>query len=307
MTEQQISSQDPSKNTIPALPLLYLSSTDAGWEGLVAQAFYEPATLEGWVTGAVSDISLILFAGGSMRIEQRHAQASWQAQKFLSGDLILRPDGGASYEVRWNVLSREPVRTLHLHLSKELLTRTAEDLADYDPGHLSLKGRSGFRDPLLAQIGFSLWRELELRVPAGKLYAQTAAHMLAVHLLRHYTSAEITIKEPSQRLTPQQIRRVMDFVQEHLNQDLSLELLAQQTGFSPYYFARLFRRTTGESPHQFVLRQRLEHAQRLLEERNASLAHIAIESGFADQSHFTQVFKQHFGLTPRMYQRDHSH
>jgi AraC family transcriptional regulator len=54
----------------------------------------------------------------------------------------------------------------------------------------------------------------------------------------------------------------MDFVQDHLSQDLSLEALAQQIGFSPYHFARLFRQTTGESPHQFVLRQRIERAQR---------------------------------------------
>jgi AraC family transcriptional regulator len=75
--------------------------------------------------------------------------------------------------------------------------------------------------------------------------------------------------------------------------------LAQQTGYSPYHFARLFRQTTGESPHHFVLRQRIERAQRLLKETDVPLAHIAVESGFANQSHLTRVFKQHRGLTPR--------
>jgi len=100
------------------------------------------------------------------------------------------------------------------------------------------------------------------------------------------------------------MRRVVDFVQAHLDQDLSLEALAQQTSFSPYYFARLFRQTTGESPHQFVLRQRIERARRLLKETDIPLAHVAIESGFANQSHLTRAFKQQYGLTPRAYRHN---
>lgn len=310
MTEQTILSQHSSLEAPDApenaqnLPRLYLSSADAGWEGLVAQAFYEPAELEDWVTGPVPDTSLILFAGGAMHIEQRHAHDFWKTQDFLSGSLILTPSGSAPAELRWKALSRETARTLHIHLSQDLLARTAEELASHAASQRVLVGCSGFRDPLLEQIGFALWRELEQRAPAGKLYAQTAAQMLAVHLLRHYTSPGVTIKEPVQGLTSQQMRRVVDFVQAHLGQEISLELLAQQTGFSPYYFARLFRQATGESPHQFVLRQRLEHAQRLLQDKNIPLAHIALESGFADQSHFTQVFKRHLGLTPRAYRQD---
>lgn len=293
------------KNT-PASPLLYLSSTEAGWEGLVAQAFHEPMELEGWMTSATPDISLILFAGGAMRLEQRHANGPWKAIHFRQGDMILRPGVGTSYEMRWKGLSSLPTQTLHLRLSKDLVFRTAEEVADYDPTRLSLVERSGFQDPLLSQIGLALWRELEQPAPAGKLYAQSAAQMLAIHLLRYYTSVGGAIKEPSQGLTHQQMKRVMDFIQDHLRQDLSLEALAQQTGFSPYHFACLFRQATGESPHQFVLRQRIERAQRLLKERDVPLAHVAVESGFANQSHFTQTFKQHLGLTPRAYRQDGS-
>jgi len=299
----QQTSVGESKNT-SASPLLYLSSADAGWKGLVAQAFHEPRELEGWITTPAPDISLVLFAGGVMRIEQRQAHGSWKSQNLRQGDLTLRPGGGTPYELRWKGLSREPVRTLHLHLNKDLLASTAEEVAGYDPARLSLVGKSGFQDPLLAQIGFALWRELELHAPVGELYAQTAAQMLAIHLLRHYTSVGIALKEPSQGLTSKQMRRVTDFIQAHLSQNLSLEALAQQAGFSPYHFARLFRQMTGESPHHFVLRQRVERAQQLLKETNAPLAQVAIESGFANQSHLTRVFKQQRGLTPRAYRQD---
>src|SRR6185437_416816 len=273
------------------VPLLYLSSEDAGWEGLLAQAFYEPMELEGWMATDQPEVSLILFAGGSMSLEQRQPRGLWKAQHLGSGDLMLRSGGGASYEVRWKSLTPEPTQTLHLHLSQSLVARTAEEVGGCDPKRLSVVGRSGFQDPLLMQIGFALWRELEQQAPAGKLYAQTAAQMLAVHLLRHYTARGITLKEPSRGLTQQQVRRVIDFIEAHLGQELSLEALAQQTSFSPYHFTRLFRQATGESPHQFVLRQRLERAQHLLKETDMPVAQIAMETGFANQSHLTSVFK----------------
>jgi AraC family transcriptional regulator len=108
---------------------------------------------------------------------------------------------------------------------------------------------------------------------------------------------------PLQGLTQQQMTRVMDFVQAHLGQDLSLGALAEQAGFSSYHFARLFRQTTGASPHQFVLRQRIERAQHLLKERDVPLARAARECGFANQSHLTQAFKRYLGLTPRAYRQ----
>ncbi|GHO45716.1 AraC family transcriptional regulator [Ktedonospora formicarum] len=308
-----ISQQTPTRASTNQLtsPLLYLSSTEAGWEGLVAQAFYEPLEYEPMeradvVTPATQNISLVLFTGGTMSMALRYTHGPWQELHLHHKDLILSSDEDTPSEARWKILSSVPARTFHLHLSRDLLARTAEEVADFDPTHLSLVRRTGFHDPLLNQIALTLWRELEHPSPAGKLYAQSAAQLLAVHLLRHYSSEGKTFKEPSQRLTHQQMRRVIDFAQDHLSQDLSLEALAKQAGFSAYHFARLFRQTTGESPHQFVLRQRIERAQGLLKERDLPLAHVALESGFANQSHLNQVFKRYLGLTPRAYRQHHS-
>jgi AraC family transcriptional regulator len=238
-----------------------------------------------------------------MRVEQRQAHGPWKTFSLHHGDLVLRPVG-VPLELRKKSLSPTPTRTLHLSLSKSLVERSAEEVASHDSARLELVEHFGFQDPLLAQICLALWRELEQPAPAGKVYAQTAAQMLIIHLLRHYTAGGDAVKEPKVRLTDQQMRRVTDFVQAHLDQDLPLERLSEQTGFSPYHFARLFRQTTGTSPHQFVLRQRVERAQLLLNEREVPLAQIAAACGFTDQSHLTQVFKRHVGLTPRAYRRD---
>jgi AraC family transcriptional regulator len=304
MSEPVVVSQQTSQSGLGGTltsPLLYLSSEGAGWEDLVVQAFHEPMEIEGWMRPATPNITLILFAGGPMRLEQRHVNGPWKTLSIHQGDLILRL--GTPYEVRWKSLSCVPTQTLHVRLSRDLLARTAQEVAGCDPARLPMEEHVGFQDPLLMQIGLALWRELEQPAPAGNLYVQTAAQLLAMHLLRSYTAGTSVIEDLSGGLTSQQMGRVLDFVQDHLDQDLSLEALAQQAGFSPYHFARLFRQTMGESPHQFVLHQRIERAQRLLTEQDAPLARVARACGFADQSHLTQAFKRHLGLTPRAYRQ----
>ena len=303
MNDSPIAQQaEPAMPAKPlASPLLYLSSQGAGWEGLGASAFYEPAEIEDWTVSGIPDTTLMLLAGGAMYMEWRQGHGSWKGGIVHTQDLILTPGSNESRKVRWKGLSCMPMQTLRLQLNHELLLRTAQEVTDVDPARLTLVAQTGFHDPLLTQIGLALWRELEQQAPSGKLYAQTAGQMIAVHLLRHYSSTEVGVQERLQGLTRRQVQGVIDFILAHLSQDISLEALAQQIGFSPYHFARLFRQTTGESPHQFVLHQRIEKACHLLKTADMPLAHIAIESGFANQSHFTRIFKRHLGLTPRAY------
>src|SRR5438045_3913282 len=128
-------------------PLLYLSSEEAGWEDLVVQAFHEPSEFEGWMTPDVPEIVLMLFVGGALRLERRHLHGPWQALSLHHGDLILRPR--TCYEVHWKSLSSVPSQTLYVHLSQDLLARTAQEVAGYDPTRLSVEEHAGFQDPLL--------------------------------------------------------------------------------------------------------------------------------------------------------------
>lgn len=293
---------EPATLTIPTP---FLTSEGKGWVGLEVMALHEPLELDGFIAPGIDEISLVLFTRGAMDIGSRFVRGgSWKEGKLRKGDLLLTPDESPTRELRWKSISSEPIQSLRLLLSKDLFAQTAQELSEQDPSQLVLVERSGFQDPLLTHIALSLERELKTDTPIGKLYAETAAQMLAVHLLRHYTSIGKEVREPTQQLTHRQIRQVTDFIQEHLNQDLSLEMLAQQISFSTYYFARLFHRATGESPHQFVLRQRIERAQRLIQETDMPLALIALETGFANQSHLGRVFKRQLGLTPHTYRQD---
>jgi AraC family transcriptional regulator len=281
---------------------LYLSSQDACWDGLRAVAFHEPVELDCHPSPASYGASLSLCAGGPRRFEQQQASSRRNAGHLGHGDLVLHTSESRLAEMRWSALSSHSMRTLHVRLSEDLLHRTAQEISDRDPLRSSLIERSRIQDPLLAQLGFALWEDLEQQSPSGRLYGETVARMLAVHLWRHHSSADVpALRERRHRLSERQVRRVADYVEACVGEDLSLGTLAQQAGLSPYHFARLFRHTTGQSPHQFVLCRRVETARRLLRETDLPLVLVAAKSGFADQSHFTRVFKRVIGITPGAY------
>jgi AraC family transcriptional regulator len=288
--------------------LPYLSSSEARWDGLLAEAFLLPAEMEEYILPAETDISLVLFTGGAMRLESREVRthSSWAWANFHSGDMNLTPGVNVPYELRWRSLSPSPSYTFELHLNRGLLVRTVEELAGGDATRLTVGEQGPFRDPLLTQVAFALWRELREGAPTGRLFAGCATQMLTLHLVRHYSSMVhvAAIEEFSHRLTHKQLQRVTAYIRDHASQDLTLEVLAQQTGFSSSHFARLFRQTTGESPHQVVRRERLVLAQRLLASTNLPLAQVAAESGFGNQSYFTRVFTSFLRVTPLAYRRE---
>jgi AraC-like DNA-binding protein len=102
-------------------------------------------------------------------------------------------------------------------------------------------------------------------------------------------------------LTPRALQRVCGYIEAHLTEHIELEVLADITGFSRCYFARAFKQSVGMPPHYYLMQRRLERAQKLLAESNMSLAQIALESGFGDQSHFSRRFRLFLGVTPSAF------
>lgn len=100
------------------------------------------------------------------------------------------------------------------------------------------------------------------------------------------------------------LRRVTDYIREHLDQDLTLAQLGAVVYMSPFHFARLFKSTTGLPPHRFVLRARVDHARALLTDPTLSIQHVAQVVGFRTPSHFTAVFRRVTGTTPRAYRAE---
>lgn len=102
-------------------------------------------------------------------------------------------------------------------------------------------------------------------------------------------------------LAPRVLQRVRDYIEAHLTENIELKALAGITGLSRWYFARAFKQSVGVPPHHYLMQRRLERAQKLLAESDLSVAQIALQSGFSDQSHFSRRFRLFFGVTPRAF------
>src|SRR5262249_44884316 len=104
-------------------------------------------------------------------------------------------------------------------------------------------------------------------------------------------------------LAPGALRRVRDYIEDHVTENISLETLAEVADLSRCHFARAFKQSVGTAPHAYLMQRRLERAERLLVETDAPLCQVALDSGFGDQSTFSRYFRRNFGVTPRSFRR----
>jgi len=178
------------------------------------------------------------------------------------------------------------------------LRRAAVEL-DLDPDRIMLAPRLQLRDPAIAHIGWALKASLEAGRPGGRLFLDGLGLGLAAHLLGRYPSAGLA----RQQLTKRQLRRVVEYVEAHLDQDLSLAVLAAEAGLSASHFRVLFKRSVGLSAHHYVARRRALKAQELLLSGEMAIAEVALETGFAHQSHLARVLRQVLGVTPAEIRR----
>lgn len=158
-------------------------------------------------------------------------------------------------------------------------------------------------DPLVGGLVLALKAEAESGYLGGAVYGEALATALAMQLVRQFTSAKAQKAPVGASLSRQVLRRVVEHVQEQLGGELTLNDLAATAGLSPFHFARLFKNTTGQAPHQYIVQRRVERARDLLVSGQQSAAEIALAAGFCDQSHLTAHFKRVFGVTPRQFRQ----
>ena len=220
----------------------------------------------------------------------------WQRSQSYPGKATFVP-AGCSPTWRWE----ETVELLELKIKPEWLRQVALTTFDKEPQQIELLPRFSTHDPFIEQLAIAFKAEVS-RKTANKLHLESLQNVLAVHLLRsHCTIAVKHFESSTNHLSSKQLKTVTDYVQDCMNQDLTLANLAEVAGTSAYQFNRQFKQRMGLSPHRYVTQCRLEKAKALLADSNLSIAEIAQQVGFYDQSHFTHTFKKRTALTPQQY------
>ena len=139
------------------------------------------------------------------------------------------------------------------------------------------------------------WLRSEWMEPVVQQGERIGTLVLVPDSLRH-TGPALNGRLPSYRL-----RRATEFIEAHLNRVIRIDDVAQAAGLSRYHFQRQFKQSTGVTPHQFIVSRRIEHAKSLLAQSNLPIVSVAAEVGFADQSHFTTLFRRRTSMTPKAY------
>ena len=188
---------------------------------------------------------------------------------------------------------------LALYVDPLLITKAAAEtqLA----GSFEITERYTRADKVISSIGMALLGELDSEGLSGRLYAESLANVLAVHLLRYYAVTTPRSVTFTGGLSPAKLRLVTDFIAHNYGKDLKLNELAHVAGMSSFHFAREFKRTTGTTPHQYLIKFRVERAKALLAKNDLPLIEVGLRSGFSHQSHFTRLFRRLTGTTPHSY------
>jgi AraC-like DNA-binding protein len=204
----------------------------------------------------------------------------------------------ATGELLW-VHRREHDQSIFLYVHPVLLVHAATGSLQVD--RVEMVPDLCADDPLLHHITLVLKAAIRAESVAGRLYADSLTNALAVHLLSRYETCRPPAGMHTSSLPKAKLRRTTEYIEAHLAHELSLTELAAVAQTSPDHFGRLFRQATGWTPHQYVIRCRIECAKRLLTETELPIIEVGHQAGFTDQSYFTAVFRKYVATTPNAY------
>jgi len=272
------------------------ASDRLGWFGLEAVR-YRAAPASELNPPALTHDRLVLFARPPEELDLLYEGVKRHVPPPV-GSISVVPAGSPAL---WRWSGR--METLIIFLEPGLVARVAAEAFDLDPARTTVPPLDGLDLPHLRAAMAAVDAELTAGGAGGRLAAESLANVLAVHLIRHVLAPRRPERRRDGTLPRGRLRAAVEYIEEHLDTGPSLEQMATVARLSPYHFARQFKAATGLPPHQYVITRRVERAKQLLQAWTAlSLAEVAADAGFSDQSQFSRHFKHIVGVTPGQFQ-----
>ena len=170
-------------------------------------------------------------------------------------------------------------------------------------GQPELQAHDVVEDLTLRRLMETLLSEKRAGFQSGLFFLDSMTTALANYLLHHYSVAPPSPESSLGGMAPSALRRCVELMEARIEGNIRLSELAREVGFSTSHLIRSFRQSTGKTPYQFLLHQRVERAQSLMQDHRTALTEVALASGFADQHHLARVFRRITGVTPSSYRR----
>ncbi len=279
-------------DAIPAVRTF--DSAQLGWSSVLCRGYAEEPVVEQLITVPTPDLCLVAITGGTYAAESwRHKR--WNSGVYARGSVAMNlPD--ESSVVRWRTITAEPLSSIHVHIDAATVADTAAAL-DVDP-RPELGPRIDLEDPFVFEACSALGRAAVDQ--ASSLYADAIAHALAAHVLAGRAVVGVTqsgAPPNAATLRAGALADVVEFMHANLSVPLSLEQLAAVAYLSKWHFLRQFKASTGLTPHAYLVRLRVEEAQRRLRAGSTPAA-VAIECGFGSHSQLARAFRRLLDCTP---------
>ena len=214
------------------------------------------------------------------------------------GSLIVVPPGTRD-RLRWQGSSER----LILSIEEDALQQLASQLGAQHT--LEIRGAWSILDPSMRLLISEMGREAHDGWPLGALYANLLALSLKTSLIRNHSNQQIALPRLKGGLSVPRLKRAMEYMSANLAEDIGIEEIADDMGMSPSHFAHRFRNSTGTTPYQYLLQQRLERAKELLRTSKLPIQNVSVLSGFNYPANFVRTFRQRVGQSPDAWRKDH--
>ncbi|MGJ5673737.1 MAG: AraC family transcriptional regulator [Nostochopsis sp.] len=284
--------QEGASNQLFTNPPL-LTSYNSGWSNIYFEHHYQPSYDTPEHRLMMHAITTSLCSIPSERWLNGYRQTEYQTV----GTTAIIP-AGTLHRCVWE----EDVQFMFVAIEPKLLLSLGAEVDAPEDIEL-IPQFATIRDPLIQGILLSLQEELNSNIQVNNLYVEQLKTTLVIHLLKKYCVKKPVLTTHDDGLPKYKLRKILEYIDAHLNQDIRLADLAGSVGMSQYYFVRLFKQSMGIAPYQYVIHQRIERAKQLLKQGKVTISDIALQCGFANQSHFTKHFRQITGVTPKVYQQ----
>jgi AraC family transcriptional regulator len=230
------------------------------------------------------------------RFEIRHRADNRVSYIRQPGSLTLVPPGVCPW-----IRAETEFDFVVCALDSALVSALESELERRPEGELRL--RVNLHDPAAQQLLTLLIADANEDYTTERLYTEYLTQALAVRMLFLGRSAEPQANNKGASALPRHVLRRIIERMRCFSRDLSLQALANESGYSRVHFVRMFRAATGYSPHNYLLNLKLERARELLRNPSISLIDIALDCGFSSHSHMSRIFHKFVGLTPSAYRR----
>lgn len=268
------------------------ASDAAGRNLFFRDIFYGASTV---AAPGIDSILMVVYRRGETRMRRR-VDATWYESDVRPGHIsLLGVDRSSDWE--WG----GDIEVSHFYLSKDLMTKTAQQAFDRDYQQFRSIDDLCIQDSTLLGLADALESELRNVAGGSHLLTDLVSQALTLQVLRNHHICEQPAKIPASTgmaLTTAQRQRVLEFLDANIAKNFSLADLATAAGLCEHTFPPRFKTSFEQSPWQFVLARRVERAMALIRDRELSLAEIAFVTGFSDQAHMTRVMKKLTGQTP---------